>query len=185
MKVSVRLDRNQGGHDHAQETVHTRRGHPTSADSGTRHRQFPWKMMFRRIELIHQLTPREHRAFLKALGRANNTIEPQLSRFWKSGLMGFSHFGVVQAWAKINKPRRAISKNCRFYFTEEGWKRYGRPTVSACQKVGQEYRIIRIKEKSVEVVYRDKFQIAVRPRRKNLDPRRPLAPYVLPENPSF
>ena len=32
MKVSVRLDRNQGGHDHAQETVHTRRGHPTSAD---------------------------------------------------------------------------------------------------------------------------------------------------------
>ena len=80
-------------------------------------------MMFRRIELIHQLTPREHRAFLKALGRANNTIEPQLSRFWKSGLMGFSHFGVVQAWAKINKPRRAISKNCRFYFTEEGWKR--------------------------------------------------------------
>ncbi|MEO7859156.1 MAG: hypothetical protein ABIU05_01730, partial [Nitrospirales bacterium] len=32
MKVRVRLDRNQGGHGHAQETVHTRRGHPTSAD---------------------------------------------------------------------------------------------------------------------------------------------------------
>ena len=32
MKVSVRLDRNQGGHGHAQETVHTRRGHSTSAD---------------------------------------------------------------------------------------------------------------------------------------------------------
>ena len=64
--------------------------------------------MFRRIELIHQLTPREHRAFLKALSRTNEAIEPQLSRFWKSGLMGFSRVGVVQAWAKLNKPRRAI-----------------------------------------------------------------------------
>ena len=39
--VHVRLDRNQGGYSDAQETVHTRRGHPTSADGGARHRQRP------------------------------------------------------------------------------------------------------------------------------------------------
>ena len=32
MKVSVRLDRNQGGHGHAQDTVHARRDPLTSAD---------------------------------------------------------------------------------------------------------------------------------------------------------
>ena len=31
-RTNVRLDRNRGGHGHAQKTVHTRRGHPTSAD---------------------------------------------------------------------------------------------------------------------------------------------------------
>ena len=38
-RMNVRLDRNQGGHGHAQDTGHTRRGHPPSADGGTRHRQ--------------------------------------------------------------------------------------------------------------------------------------------------
>ena len=32
-RVNVRLDRNQGGQGHAQETVHARRDHSTSADS--------------------------------------------------------------------------------------------------------------------------------------------------------
>ena len=138
--------------------------------------------MFRRIELLHQLTPKEYRAFLKALGRGKDAIEPTQSRFWKSGLMGFGYTGVAEAWVEINAPRRAINKNCRFYFTEEGWKRYGRPTVGACQKTGQQYRVIRIKEKSVEVLYRDKFQAAVRPKLKKSAPRRPLVPYILPEN---
>ena len=31
-RTNVRLDRNRGGHGHAQKTGHTRRGHPTSAD---------------------------------------------------------------------------------------------------------------------------------------------------------
>jgi len=32
-RMNVRLDRNQGGQGHAQETVHARRDHSTSADS--------------------------------------------------------------------------------------------------------------------------------------------------------
>ena len=122
--------------------------------------------MFRRIELIHQLIPKEYRAFLKTLGQSGSDGQPLPIRSWKSGLMGISYVGVAEAWADINAPRRALYKNCRFYFTEEGWKRYGRPTVAACQKAEQQYRVIRIKERSVEVMYRDEFQVAVRARKK-------------------
>jgi hypothetical protein len=62
-------------------------------------------------------------------------------------------------------PRRALFKNCRFYFTEAGWRRYGRPTIDACQQAGQAYRVLRIKERSVEIVYRDEFQVATRPKK--------------------
>ena len=79
--------------------------------------------------------------------------------------MACSPSEVIQAWNALNAPRRALYKNCRFYFTEEGWRRYGRPTVAACQKAGQEYRVIRLKERSVDVMYRDECQVAVRPRK--------------------
>lgn len=80
--------------------------------------------------------------------------------------MGISYAGVSEAWASINVPWRTLYKNCRFYFTESEWKRYGRPTVAACQKTRQQYRVICIKERSVEVLYRDEFQIAVRPKKR-------------------
>lgn len=99
--------------------------------------------MFRRIELINQNS---------ALG--------------KSGLMTCSPLEVLLAWTALKSPRGQLYKNCRFYFTEEGWRRYGRPTVAACQKTGQEYRVIRVKERSVDVMYRDEWQVAVRVRKK-------------------
>jgi hypothetical protein len=73
------------------------------------------------------------------------------------------------AWAQMNSPRRPVNKNARFYFTEEGWQRYRRKTIEVCQQVGQRYRVLRIKENSGDVVYRDEFQVAVRPRRKPPD----------------
>jgi hypothetical protein len=39
-------------------------------------------------------------------------------------------------------------------------------TFEVCQQVGQRYRVLRIKENAVDVIYRDEFQVAVRPRRK-------------------
>lgn len=68
--------------------------------------------------------------------------------------------------------RRSIYLNVRFYFTEEGRRQYGRKTFETCQKVGQRYCVIRIKENSVDVVYRDEVQVAVRPKRK-LDGKNP------------
>lgn len=97
--------------------------------------------MFRRIELIHELP------------------------VFKAGLMIASYVGVARAWAHMKSPRRLLFKNCRFYFTEDGWKRYGRATVTACQKTGQRYRVISIKERSIDIVYRDEYQVAVRPRK--------------------
>ena len=129
--------------------------------------------MFRRIELIHQMPAKEYRKILRLLTRQGEASVPTLSRFRKSGLMTSSHEHVARAWTDLNAPRRSISKNTRFFFTEAGWRRYGRPTITACQKVGQEYRVIRIKEHSVAVLYRDEFQAAVRPRKKTS--RRPAA----------
>lgn len=74
--------------------------------------------------------------------------------------------GVAEVWTDLQAPKKRISKNCRFYFTEKGWNHYGRGIVKACQKVGQEYRVIRIKENSVDVFYKDEMQVVVRPIRK-------------------
>ena len=90
---------------------------------------------------------------------------------WKQGLMGFTrHADVARAWIEMPAPRR-LFKHTKFFFTEEGWRLFGRRTVAACQAVGQRYRVITIKEKSVDVVYRDAVQVAVRPRK-----RRPAPP---------
>jgi hypothetical protein len=76
--------------------------------------------------------------------------------------------GIFEVWMDMPIPRKSIRKNCRFYFTEKGWDVYGRAIVKACQKVGQEYRVIRIKENSVEVFYEDEIQVMVRPLRKRV-----------------
>ena len=121
--------------------------------------------MFRRIELISEMGVQEHRS-----GAAIDPQDRDLLRFWKSGLMGYGNESVMGAWAKLNNPRRDILKNCRFYFTEAGGRRYGPPAVAACQQTGQRYRLLSIKEKTVEVIYRDELQVAVRPKKKRKAP---------------
>ena len=125
--------------------------------------------MFRRIELIHQGSASSDRRPIDAAIRRGYPVDPALRRFWKSGLMTPANDAVVAAWAGMNRPRRAIFRNCRFYFTEEGWRRYGRATIAACQQSGQGYRVIRVKERSVDVVYRDKVQVAARNRKRKTD----------------
>lgn len=73
---------------------------------------------------------------------------------------------VAEAWVHLQAPTRRISKNCRFFFTEKGWDVFGRKIIRACQASGQEYRVIRIKEHSVDVFYKDEYQAVVRPLRK-------------------
>jgi hypothetical protein len=125
--------------------------------------------MFRRIELIEHMSRRDRLRMLRRLSGVadlpQRIMDQVTSIDWKHGLMGLTrHDGVLRAWIHMPAPRR-LFKHTKFFFTEEGWRRYGRRTVAACQTVGQRYRVISIKEKSVDVVYRDEVQVAVRPRR--------------------
>ena len=122
--------------------------------------------MFRRIELINGLSADDYDNMIQSLERNGETIDKDLTRYWKRGLTGYGNETVVEAWVHMPSPKRSINWNCRFYFTEAGWRRFGRPTITACQQTNQEYRVLRIKEKSVDVVYRDEYQVAVRPKRK-------------------
>jgi hypothetical protein len=126
--------------------------------------------MFRRIELLYAIEADAYERLLEAVQRQSGAsaaeVRRETPRFWKSGLMGSRGDVVIEAWISMPSPRRAIRRNCRFYFTEEGWRRYGRATVAACQQTGQAYRVLAIKEKSVDVLYRDEVQAAVRPKRK-------------------
>ena len=126
--------------------------------------------MFRRIELIDEMSEEPYRKFIEAMRQSIDDpdyhIERDYPRFWKSGLTGFGNPVVWEAWVHMNSPRRPVNRNARFYFTEEGWRRYGRKTIEVCQQVCQRYRVIRIKENSVDVVYRDEVQVAVRPKKK-------------------
>ena len=127
--------------------------------------------MYRRIELIDEMSAEEYRALIDSLRQGVDDedidFEREYPRFWKSGLMGYGNPAVWDAWANMNSPRRPVNRNARFYFTEEGWRRYGRKTIEVCQQVGQRYRVLSIKENAVDVIYRDEYQVAVRPKKKS------------------
>ena len=100
-------------------------------------------------------------------GLSESEIRREFPRDEKMGLMGTVDSAAIDAWIGMPSPRRvAIHPNCRFYFTEAGWRRYGRPAVIACQQYGYDYRVISVKEKSLDVIYRDDVQVAARPRKK-------------------
>jgi hypothetical protein len=122
--------------------------------------------MFRRIEFLKELGAEEYRNLLRAASERGAAFDPAPARFWKTGIIGAYPEPVIDAWCEMNTPRRALNKNCRFYFTESGWKRFGRPTITACQQMGTRYRVIAVKEKSVDVFYRDEIQVAVRAKKR-------------------
>lgn len=122
--------------------------------------------MFRRIEFIKTLSAEGHRKLIAAMAERGAAYDGDVTRFWKTGIVASNPDAVTDAWSSMNVPRRTLFKNCRFYFTEVGWKRFGRPTITACQQTGTPYRVITIKEKSVDVFYRDENQVAVRAKRK-------------------
>jgi hypothetical protein len=126
--------------------------------------------MYRRIELIDEMNAEDYLAFIESLRQSvtdpDVDLKREYPRFWKTGLMGYGNPAVSDAWLNMNSPRRPVNRNARFYFTEEGWRRYGRKTIEVCQQVGQRYRVLSVKESAVDVIYRDEFQVAVRPKKK-------------------
>lgn len=80
--------------------------------------------MFRRIELISQMSAESYHALIERLQQQGDEstehIHKDNPRFWKSGLMGYGNPVVWDAWADMNSPRRPVNRNARFYFSEEG-----------------------------------------------------------------
>ena len=108
--------------------------------------------MFRRVEMIH---PADGKWF---------------PADWKQGLMSTGSLDVTDAWIfKLRGAPHSLPSNARFYFTEKVWREIGRRVIVACQKTGQRYRIIAIKETDAQVCWRDKhddYEVAVQPKRK-------------------
>ena len=109
--------------------------------------------MFRRIEMIHP-----------ADGK-------RLPADWKAGLMSAGSIEVTDAWIfRLRGSPHMLPSNARFYFTEKAWREIGRRVIAACQRSGQRYRIIAIKESDAQVCWRDKhddWEVAIQPKRKN------------------
>ena len=94
---------------------------------------------------------------------------------WPYRASGTNLGGVSRAdadWQDLTAPRFKNPK-ARFYFTEEGWNRYGRRVYQSALLNGHQLKVIRRKNPdSSQIVYRDRWQVAILPRRR----RTALAP---------
>ncbi len=100
--------------------------------------------MYRRIQLINH--------FQGEKGSLSNRI---------NGMMGTTTAQVMSSWAWMNAARKGVGKNFRFYFTEKGWEDFGRQVVAACRGSGQQYRVMAVRERDVDVLYQDEWQVMV------------------------
>ena len=106
--------------------------------------------MFRRIEVIHEYQWKG------------------ATEWYKTGLCGgMFHTMVGESWLdKLKGPSLPLHKNCKFWFTEDGWNEVGRDVVAALQATKTEYRVLKIKERSVDIFYKDRLEVATRPKRR-------------------
>jgi hypothetical protein len=64
-------------------------------------------------------------------------------------------------YPRIQNPR------ARFYFTELGWQKYGRFLYDSATQQGHTVRVIRRKNpEPSQVIYRDPYQVAILPRKR-------------------
>ncbi len=70
------------------------------------------------------------------------------------------------AWAELNVRLKKVGRNCRFYFTEQGWARFGSEIVTACRQTGRQYRVLAVREREVDLVYQDDWQVIIKPRKR-------------------
>ncbi len=80
-------------------------------------------------------------------------------------LMGVYAADVPGDWAGLRRPHIAC-RRARFYFTEKGWRLFGRFIAAAARRDGRVVRVLRRKNPMPsEVVYEDELQVAVLPRK--------------------
>lgn len=78
------------------------------------------------------------------------------------------------AWDDMPAPS-VCNDRLRFWFTEDGWDRYGRNVVAEAQRISAHYhlgpvRVLRRKNpRKGDVAYRDRWQVALLPGRARPD----------------
>lgn len=83
-----------------------------------------------------------------------------LAGVWTSGLAGGDRWDEDLIMPHLQNPK------ARFWFTEAGWRRYGAPLAAAVRDQGVPHRVLRRKNPSdSQVVYRDRWQVALLPKR--------------------
>jgi len=95
--------------------------------------------------------------------RAADAEDPGQARPTGTNLGGATRAAVD--WQDLPYPRIGNPK-ARFYFTEAGWRRYGRRVYESGLQAGHQMKVIRLKEPDPsQVVYRDRWQVAILPRK--------------------
>ena len=62
------------------------------------------------------------------------------------------------------------NRRARFYFTERGWQKVGRLAAAEARRRGHVVKVIRRKQpRRSQIVYRDDLQVAILPRRRELE----------------
>jgi hypothetical protein len=80
-----------------------------------------------------------------------------------TSLRGAFTAGLCDVWDELPMPD-VDDPRLRFWFTEEGWRRFGRSVCAKARADGHVVRVIRRKNpRSSEVAYRDAYQVALRP----------------------
>lgn len=91
------------------------------------------------------------------------------SQDWRGqrAMMGACWGGLaLYAWDDLYMPTLR-NPRARFWFTEAGWHRYGQYVVGEAMHSGRTYRVIQRKNPPrSEIVYRDKWQVALLPRNR-------------------
>ncbi|KKQ98929.1 MAG: hypothetical protein UT24_C0030G0007 [Candidatus Woesebacteria bacterium GW2011_GWB1_39_12] len=126
--------------------------------------------MFRRIEIIHDPDQQEWQDFWDLVKKHPDwDTDDDYPVHWKRGMGSCCYCydeAVMDIWInKLKAPN--LHGNFRFFFTERGWKEIGSDCASMLRKTGTRLRVLTIKEKSVDVFYQDKYQVATRPRKRN------------------
>src|SRR5262245_25820574 len=91
----------------------------------------------------------------------------QIMREYPSGtnLRGAFTAGLSQGLDDIPFPR-ITNERARFYFSETGWRKYGRRMYAAARQRGHTIRIIRRKNPAKsQIVFQDAYQVAILPAR--------------------
>ncbi len=131
--------------------------------------------MYRRIEVIKNYSQKQIQQWIQAAKLFGHDGAVEVYNGEKGGLFTgpLCSIDVNETWwnkclgpGSSGKGNIPSNKNCRFFFTETGWKECGKFAAAKLKEFGIEFRVVTIKEKSVDVVWRAKHEVAVRPRRK-------------------